>query len=1007
MSIGDVNDPADSNASVQPDGSTVRRVDSLSDHSASDPVSGRPAALSDAVSEISPVDEQQVEDLAEAKTVIRGSKRENPPAPGPSQTRQTPATVAKVLLGQRLNHFRIDTMIGGGGMGAVFLAQDEQLDRAVAIKVIPFVGDDAELQRRFRNESQSAAKLDHPGIAKVFDAGKHDDWHYIVFEYVEGTNLRDWVINQGPLSLDDAVLFTCQIAEALQHASERGIVHRDVKPSNILLSQDGKIKLVDMGLARSDNLEFGDDMTASGVTLGTFDYISPEQAHDPRDADLRSDIYSLGCTLYFMLTGQPPYPGGTMLQKLLSHGNAPPPDPRLNRQDVSENLAAVLDRMLAKKPASRYQNAKHLIADLREVASRDGLTGAQAVGPVEYQRPNPMLLWLEQHLPWITAVAIVLLIAGWLHLRAVVSRQEITIPQSAKPLTVWQPPIRMGEQVSESGLPGETGGSGTAEKLDEAATDYGAGAATEEDGSITQIPMPAELLDQRSPAVGSNPSEEADADARAEIRVDPVGSGTDATVSAETGMPSNLVSRDSTTVDAVDAVPGLSPGDVTADDGVRSVPGRDNAVADWQLAEVIDLDDLRSGLLDDIEYSEVHLFASEQVGGLRRLANKLYTPSLAVAIEIAERSGLDLIRIDSRVINSDPVAINQDNLRIESTVGGSMIVFNSSDFVSMRRPSMCSIGPNRVYFRDLHFVWDVPEDELNGGSLFAITAGSQVTMSDTTVTVANSAFREEVFVFDVTTDPERMPTSQRRQELVDDVFPLVIVELGDVIVRGQATMVHMDYGAKLWLEWNNGLLSITERMIDTAGARAEPVDASDEMKLVLNNVIAHAQQGLCRVRIGVSGDAVFPIYRSARNSVFIVDRGRPHFEVLSSVDSLPGAYSTLGSSVPLRLDGSSNSYDTDPTLLDPLVKMTSTDGKTYSATMGELVSGGLRYADENRPQWSVDWISDVPPGIPASIRRPNDYQLDGVNPVGFDAAGLPSTPNWPETIDVVSPTGAF
>ena len=128
---------------------------------------------------------------------------------------RSPAAVAQVLLGQRLNHFLLEELIGGGGMGAVFRAEDEQLDRTVAIKVIPFVGDDPDLQRRFRNEAQSAAKLDHPRIARVFDAGSHGDWHYIVFEYIEGTNIRDLVARSGVLSIDDAVYYTSQLADAL------------------------------------------------------------------------------------------------------------------------------------------------------------------------------------------------------------------------------------------------------------------------------------------------------------------------------------------------------------------------------------------------------------------------------------------------------------------------------------------------------------------------------------------------------------------------------------------------------------------------------------------------------------------------------------------------------------------------------------------------------------------------------------------------------------------------
>src|SRR5690606_21769219 len=142
----------------------------------------------------------------------------------------TPVEVAGVLLGSRLSHFHLEELIGGGGMGAVFRARDERLDRSVALKGSPLGGGDPEMQRRFRNEAQSAARLDHPNIARVFDVGMFDGWRYIVFEHIEGTNIRDLVARDGVLSIDDAVFYTRQIAEALHHASGRGVVHRDVKP---------------------------------------------------------------------------------------------------------------------------------------------------------------------------------------------------------------------------------------------------------------------------------------------------------------------------------------------------------------------------------------------------------------------------------------------------------------------------------------------------------------------------------------------------------------------------------------------------------------------------------------------------------------------------------------------------------------------------------------------------------------------------------------------------------
>ena len=226
------------------------------------------------------------------------------------------------------------------------------------------------------------------------------------------------------------MFYTCELAEALQHASDRGIVHRDIKPSNVLIGEENKIKLVDMGLARSDNLEMSGDETASGVTLGTFDYISPEQASDPRVADLRSDIYSLGCTLYFMLTGSPPFPGGTMLQKLLSHGSTPPPDVSQLRPEVSSEMSGVIRKMLAKKPEGRYQTATDLIADLRQVASHDGLVRSKLSRPLVIEKPHPAVLWLEHHTPWLVAVSLLLISVTWLHFSAAGTREQFSLTRA-------------------------------------------------------------------------------------------------------------------------------------------------------------------------------------------------------------------------------------------------------------------------------------------------------------------------------------------------------------------------------------------------------------------------------------------------------------------------------------------------------------------------------------------------------------------------------------------------
>ncbi len=370
------------------------------------------------------------------------------------------ARLASLLEGRRLDHFIVERMIGGGGMGAVFRGRDERLDRIVAIKVVPAARRDAETLRRFRLEAQAAAKLDHPNIARVYYVGEAEQWNYIVFEFIDGVNLRDLVAMHGPLSIDDAVYFTRQVAEALEHAHQRGVVHRDIKPSNILITAGGIAKVVDMGLARHTTVDRSTaDETASGVTLGTFDYISPEQARNPRDADVRSDLYSLGCTLFYMLTGNPPFPEGTALQKLLNHGSLPPPDPRAWREDISDQLYAIMMKLMAKQPGDRYQKPVDLVNDLMLLAEVENLPRSQTPGTILMAPTVVQRSLLETNLPWVFALAFLLGSALWLQVQDVSSRFnlpalnfDLTNPGAAQPpgTESTSPPPQRGNRTPPS-----------------------------------------------------------------------------------------------------------------------------------------------------------------------------------------------------------------------------------------------------------------------------------------------------------------------------------------------------------------------------------------------------------------------------------------------------------------------------------------------------------------------------------------------------------------------------
>ncbi|QDU37267.1 Serine/threonine-protein kinase PknD [Maioricimonas rarisocia] len=278
------------------------------------------------------------------------------------------------IAGVGIGHFVVEERIGRGGMGAVFRAVDRRLDRVVALKVLsPRHSRDSASVMRFQNEARAAARLDHENIAGVHFIGEDQGLHYIAFEFVHGTNIRDFILQKGRLTPSEAVNYTLQIANALRHTDAAGVIHRDIKPSNIVVTPSGRAKLVDLGLARQQQSSQDQELTVAGTTLGTFDYIAPEQARDPRDVDIRADIYSLGCTLYHMLAGEPPYPRGTLIQKVVDHHHGEPPDPAERNPAVPPMLSRIVRQMMASQPDDRYGTVDALIDDLSAVAHNMGL----------------------------------------------------------------------------------------------------------------------------------------------------------------------------------------------------------------------------------------------------------------------------------------------------------------------------------------------------------------------------------------------------------------------------------------------------------------------------------------------------------------------------------------------------------------------------------------------------------------------------------------------------------
>jgi serine/threonine protein kinase len=265
--------------------------------------------------------------------------------------------------------YRVLEVLGKGGMGCVYKAEHRVMERLVALKVISrSLTDNPTAIERFHLEVKAAARLAHPNIVVAHDAEQAGDTHFLVMEYVEGLSLDRVVRKHGRLPPLHACEYMRQAALGLQHAFEKGMVHRDIKPQNLMLGPRNSIKILDFGLARfvSESNQ-GRGLTALGVLMGTPDFIAPEQAIDSRQADIRADIYSLGCTLYYLLTGAPPFPEGTSVQKVIAHLEAAPRPVTSFRADVPQTMIEILERMLAKKPALRYQTPLEVAKELGSI----------------------------------------------------------------------------------------------------------------------------------------------------------------------------------------------------------------------------------------------------------------------------------------------------------------------------------------------------------------------------------------------------------------------------------------------------------------------------------------------------------------------------------------------------------------------------------------------------------------------------------------------------------------
>src|SRR5579862_3171171 len=380
------------------------------------------------------------------------------------------------------NRYLILRKLGSGGMADVYLAEDQELGRRVALKLLnDRHANDAQFVERFRREAQSAAGLNHPNIVSVFDRGRAEGTYYIAMEYLDGRTLKELLVRNGPTPVPIAIDYARQILGALAFAHRNGIVHRDIKPHNIVVGRDGRLKVTDFGIARSG----ASQMTEAGSIVGTAQYLSPEQARGA-PVDPRSDLYSLGIVLYEMLTGKVPFTGDTPVEIAMKHLQSTAEPPSSLRPEVPRELDAVVMRAIAKDPEQRYGTAEEMDADLARVArgvavSREteeamtqvlagaGVSNAATIvtrpravapppAPPAYRPPLPYYSYEEPAprrsiWPWLLALGLVVLgaIGGWLLYKKIQHQLSSNTPVAVPDVRLVQQQLAV-ENIRKAGF---------------------------------------------------------------------------------------------------------------------------------------------------------------------------------------------------------------------------------------------------------------------------------------------------------------------------------------------------------------------------------------------------------------------------------------------------------------------------------------------------------------------------------------------------------------------------
>jgi len=794
----------------------------------------------------------------EQPTVI--SKRGTPP---PDASR-APSRPGDLPPGARLEHFELLEYVGGGGMGRVYRATDTRLGRTVALKVLSRdQAADPEIVMRFRNEARSAARLNHEGIAQVYYVGEGDGLPFIAFEFIEGVNLRDLVSSRERMPLAEALNYTFQIAGALDHAARRNVVHRDIKPSNVIITAEGHAKLIDLGLARMQKLsESAADLTASGVTLGTFDYISPEQARDPRNADQRSDIYSLGCTLFFMLTGRPPFPEGTVLQKLLQHQGIEPPDVLELRPELPEEISPFLAKMMAKEPRRRFQQPAELIEALQGLAEQIGLrpvVPGEVAWTVPEESPGRRL---RRHLPWMVPVALLMITVALLQ---VLFWSPLSDDAAGQP--AW---VGLREAPGESAPSPTLRGSSDAPETHDATGRLSAS----ESAGVAAPKVPSGLSPPTTSVTGGisvaklPPTEDASA-------ATPAASGLNVLRSLLAGGPRNGgLSYESFAGGVIPFVepsptPAVEPATAPARSEVTrpSGPNGDPAPAKPSVEGVVPA---KGALVVDPSGRTLDAFAT-----------------LASACRTARDGDVIELRYDGWLEES-PITLGNFRLTIAAGTGfrpGVRFRPSESDPVRYPRNMFALIG-SRLNLADVALELDVPRDvPSDSWSLFAMGQGDVVRMERCWLTIRNAAerrgaYHQQVTFFRLEPAPGTdLLTALERPEPT----PPAEIQLTDCVARGEADFIRDRGLLPVQVSWRNGLLATTERFLVAEGGEKAP-HPDDALRIGLWDLTAVMDAGLCRLEQGEFSPYQLPLRVECSTSLLALSSSASLIEQVGVTD---------------------------------------------------------------------------------------------------------------------------